>query len=69
MRLNNRNSIMANTTKHKIIGRLRAGLSLSKKEELYIKRIDNRHNFFDDRERENHIKHKTRNTMKDLTEE
>ena len=60
---------MANTTKHKIIGRLRAGLSLNKKEELYVKRIDNRHNFFDDRERENKIKHKTRNTMKDLTEE
>ena len=60
---------MANTTKHKIIGRLRAGLSLNKKEELYIKRIDNRHNFFDDREIENKIKHKIRSTMKDLTEE
>lgn len=42
---------MANTTKHKIIGRLRAGLSPNKKEELYIKRIDNRHNFFDDRDK------------------
>ena len=60
---------MSNTYKHKIIGRLRAGLSINKKEELYVKKIDNRHNFFDDRERENHIKHKTRNTMKDLTEE
>ena len=60
---------MSNTTKHKIIGRLRAGLSLNKKEELYVKRIDNRHNFFDDRAKENHIKHKTRLIMKDLTEE
>ena len=60
---------MANTTKHKIIGRLRAGLSINKKEELYVRKIDNRHNFFDDRERENHINHTTRNTMKDLTEE
>ena len=60
---------MSNTTKHKIIGRLRAGLSINKKEELYVRKIDNRHNFFDDIERENHIKHKTRNTMKDLTEE
>ena len=59
---------MSNTTKHKIIGRLRAGLSLNKKEELYVKRIDNRHNFFDDREKENHIKYKTRLIMKDLTE-
>ena len=60
---------MSNTHKHKIIGRLRAGLSVNKKEELHVRKIDNRHNFFDDRERENHIKHKTRNTMKDLTEE
>ena len=60
---------MANTTKHKIIGRLRAGLYINKKEELYVRKIDNSHNFFDDRERENNIKHKTRNTMKDLTEE
>ena len=60
---------MSNTYKHKTLGRLNAGLSINKKEELYVRKIDNRHNFFDDRERENHIKHKTRNTMKDLTEE
>ena len=36
---------MAHTYKHKTIGRLRAGLSISKKEELYVRRIDNRHNF------------------------
>ncbi len=67
--MHNDEKIMSNTYKHKIIGRLRAGLSINKKEELYVRKIDNRHNFFDDRERENHIKHKTRNTMKDLTEE
>ena len=60
---------MSNTYKHKILKRLRAGLSINKKEELYVRRIDYRHNFFDDRERENHIKHKIRNIMKDLTEE
>ena len=60
---------MAHTFKHKIIGRLRAGLSINKKEELYVRKIDNRHNFFDDREKENHIKYKTRLIMKDLTEE
>ena len=67
--MHNDKKIMSNTYKHKIIGRLRAGLSINKKEELYVRKIDNRHNFFDDRERENHINHKTRNTMKDLTEE
>lgn len=60
---------MSNTYKHKTLGRLNAGLSVNKKAELYIKRIDNRHNFFDDREKENHIKYKTRNTIKGLTEE
>lgn len=60
---------MAHTYKHKIIGKLRAGLSISKKEELYVRRIDNRHNFFDDREKENRIKYKIRLIMKDLTEE
>jgi hypothetical protein len=60
---------MSNTYKHKTLGRLNAGLSINKKEELYVRKIDNRHNFFDDREIENHIKLKTRNTMKDLTEE
>ena len=67
--MHNDEKIMSNTYKHKIIGRLRAGLSINKKEELYVRKIDNKHNFFDDRERENIIKHKTRNTMKDLTEE
>ena len=66
--LNNKN-IMSNTYKHKTLGRLNAGLSINKKEELYVRKIDNRHNFFDDREKENHIKYKTRLIMKDLTEE
>ena len=60
---------MAHTYKHKILGRLNAGLSINKKEELYVRKISNRHNFFDDREKENHIKHKTRLIMKDLTKE
>ena len=67
--MHNSEKIMSNTYKHKTLGRLRAGLSIKNKEELYVRKIDNRHNFFDDREKENHIKHKTRNTMKDLTEE
>jgi hypothetical protein len=66
--LNNK-KVMSNTYKHKTLGRLRAGLSINKKEELYVRKISNRHNFFDDIEKENHIKYKTRSIMKDLTEE
>ncbi len=51
---------MAHTYKHKAIGRVRAGLSIGEKDKLYINRIDNRHNFFDDREVSNRIKYKTR---------
>ena len=34
---------MSNTYKHKILGRLKTGLSINKKEELYVRKIDNRH--------------------------
>ena len=51
---------MANTYKHKTIGRVKAGLPITKKGWLYIRRIDNRHNFFDWREIDNCIKYKNR---------
>ena len=60
LKTQNKQIAMAHTYKHKAIGRVRAGLSIDEKDKLYINRIDNRHNFFDDREVSNKIKYKTR---------
>lgn len=54
---------MANTYKHKTIGKLRVGLPITLKEDLYIRRINNRHNFFDDREKQNRIKYLERKAV------
>lgn len=54
---------MANTYKHKTLGRLKAGFPTTNKEDLYVRRIDNRHNFFDDREKQNRIKYLERKAV------